>query len=797
LLVRTRLLILLAVTVAGMAPAEPAAAESGRPATIRDGAARFQVLSPTLIRLEYAPGGRFENAPTLTALDRSGPRIRVRTKTTSSVTVIKTPKMVLRYRSDSGPFGPSNLAATFEVGGRRQTVHPAFPGPSTARADTPPPVATQPNPGTAEPRTRGNLGGWYRGLDGQNGPVPLHEGILSRDGWYLLDDSISPRLIEGGSWFSPRPRQDHGPADHVQLDDPYEENVPYQDAYLFAYGDDYAAGLRDFRDLTGPAPLLPRKAMGNWFSRYAFFSAREYQRLVARFRAARVPLDVLVIDTDFKSPNPWNGWQWTPVFGPDPAGFLRWAHTKGLEVGLNVHPSISRVDPAFPAADATAGGLPADSGRCKIHLQDEGAECAVFDWARPEHVAAYFGLHAPFEDQGADFWWLDWNSDESDARAPGLTPDAWINSLYAARQANRGNRWLALSRIGSSFWNYHAAMPGVWAEHRNAIHFTGDAFPTWAMLDFQIRMTTAEGAGIGLPYVSHDIGSFHGDQLPADMYVRWVQFGAFQPILRLHSNHGRRLPWEYGPRAERIASGFLRLRAALVPYLYTAARQAYDTGLPIARAMYLGWPGARQAYRFDGQYMLGDDLLVAPVTEPGPHAAKRVWFPPGRWVDVFTGRVHLGGAARTLRVPLERLPAFARAGAVVPRQPEPRIRGGQADPLALDVYAGAGGSSHLYEDAGEGFGYRDGRFARTPLRWNEQANALTIGAARGSFPGMRSGRRYLLRFVGLSRPRRVTVATGGASRELRGWSYDPATRRLEVATGRLPIRAAAVVVVEP
>ena len=209
---------------------------------IRDGSARFQVLSPTLIRLEYAADERFEDAPTLTALHRRARKTRVRTEIVDGVRVIRTPRATLRYGVGSGPFGPTNLTLAIEVAGKRQTVHPAFTGASTAHADTPPPFATQPNPGDPAPRTQGNLGGWYRALDGQSGPVPLHDGILSRDGWYLLDDSISPRLIEGGRWYSPRP-------DHAG---------PYQDGYLFAYGHDYAAGLRDFRDLTGAAPLLPR-----------------------------------------------------------------------------------------------------------------------------------------------------------------------------------------------------------------------------------------------------------------------------------------------------------------------------------------------------------------------------------------------------------------------------------------------------------------------------------------------------------------------------------------------------------
>ena len=780
MLTRIRRLLVLAMAISACAGPGQAAAKGG-PVVIHDGQARFEVLSPTLIRLEYAEDKVWEDGPTLTALHRGAPHAKVSSRVVDGVRVIRTPRAVLRYTRHSGPFGPSNLALTIEVGGKRQTVNPSFTGVTTARAESPPPVATQPNPGDPAPRTAGNLGGWYRGLDGQSGPVPLHDGILSRDGWYLLDDSISPLLVEGGGWYAPRP-------DHAG---------PYQDGYLFAYGHDYAAGLRDFRDLTGAAPLLPRRAFGNWFSQYTFFSATDYRRLLAKFRAEKVPLSVLVVDTDFKAPNPWNGWSWTQVFGPDPAGFLSWAHRQGVDVALNVHPSITRADPAFPAADSTAGGLASDSGRCQIHLHDPSASCAVFDWARREQVAAYFSLHAPFEQQGVDFWWLDWNNDESDARAPGLTPDTWINSLYAQREAARGRRWLALSRIGSSFWNYQAAMPGAWAEHRSAIHFTGDAYATWPMLDFEVRMTTAEGAGIGLPYVSHDIGSFHGEQLPSDMYVRWLQFGAFQPILRLHSDHGYRLPWQYDKRAERIASGFMRLREALIPYVYTAARRAYDTGLPIARPMYLRWPGAPQAYKFDGQYMLGSDLLVAPVTKPGSVASKRVWFPPGRWIDIFTGQVRRGGHAALVHAPLERMPVFARAGAVIPRQPNPNVRAGQPESLALDVYAGASGSSELYEDDGEGFGYRHGQFARTSLRWRDRAEALTIAGARGGFPRMRAQRRYLLRFVGVQRPRAVTISAGGRSHQIKHWSYDPSRGWLEVATPAVGVRAGATVRLVP
>jgi hypothetical protein len=764
-----RLMLVSIAAAAALAPGAPAAAAPG-PVKITDGPARFTVLSPTLIRLEYAADENFEGRPSLTAVNRALPGARVRTKVVDGLRVIRTDRMLLRYRLGSGPFDASNLSLTLR-GGLRRTVAPSFPPAGTIDRQPPPltqPPKTDPDP---SPPTEGNLGGWYRALDGQAGPVELHDGILSRAGWYLLNDSASPLLTADG-WFEPRP----------------EREGPYQDGYLFGYGHDYALGLLDFRRLTGPAPLLPRRAFGIWFSRFKFYSARAYHRLVAAFREHRVPLDVLVIDTDFKAPRSWNGWQWSPQFGPDPAGFMRWAHSKGLHVGLNAHPSISTEDPSYGAADAAAGGLIDDGGRCAVRFKEPEAKCGVWDWARPAHAASYFSLHEPFELAGADFWWLDWAGDTSDASAPGLTPDTWINSLYARRARARGQRWATLSRIGASYWDYDAAGAGAWAEHRSSIHFTGDTYSTWEMLDFQSRFTAAEGAGIGHPYVSHDIGGFLGRELAEDLYVRWIQFGAFQPILRLHSDHGRRLPWEYGKRARKISSGFLRLRESFVPYIYTLARQAYDSGLPIARPMYLDWPRSESAYRADGQYMLGDQLLVAPVTKPGNRARARVWFPPGEWVDIFTGERHRGPRAERLSVPLELMPVFARAGAVIPRQPyTSHIGNGRVDPLRVDVTAGADGAFTLYEDDGDGYAYERGDSSRTRLRWREGANraTLAIGRAVGRYGRQPRSRGYELTVRGIERPARLTLRAGGAARRLAGWRYDATARVLVAEIGRL------------
>ncbi len=639
------------------------------------------------------------------------------------------------------------------------------------------------------------LGGWRRSLDHVSGPVDLHEGMLSRAGWYLLDDSATAVLAPGG--FEVRNRE-----------------AGYQDLYLFAYGPRYDRGLRDLRALTGAAPLLNRKAFGVWFSRWWPYGEADWHALVERFRAERVPLDTISVDTDYKAVHDpagaavasqvagapggqysWNAWDWNRGLYPDPARFFAWAHEQGIAVGLNVHPSIDDRDPRFAATQSAAGGALTEDPGCRVVQADITGRCMVFDLTRPEQLRAYFALHAPFERAGADFWWLDWCCDATSADAPGLTPDTWINRQYFDRQQARGSRWPAFQRIGASFqlgFDGNGGT-GAFAEHRYTIQFTGDTCATWPFLAFAAQFTAAE-ASIGLPYVSHDIGTFFAqnpdgicskelspyiapasNSLSDEMYVRWVQLGTFQPLERLHSHHGKRLPWEYGEPARSIAARFLRLRESLVPYLYTLSRHAHDTGLTMARPLYMSWPGLDAAYAHPSQYTLGRDLLVAPVAAPGDPATVNVWFPPGVWVDWFTGERHRGPATETLSVPLERMPLFARAGSIVPTQPDvPTTATRPPARLVLVAHAGSG-RTRIYDDAGTGFGYRRGAFSFTPVvqRQRKRTVRMRIGPATHAIPARRA---YTVVLVGVHRPRSVRVDR----RRIESWTYDAGRRTLTV-----------------
>ncbi|GAB3261033.1 glycoside hydrolase family 31 protein [Kineosporia babensis] len=501
------------------------------------------------------------------------------------------------------------------------------------------------------------LGGYRRGLDGVDGVARTTPGLLFQDGWSLLDDTASALWQPKTKKVTQRAAVSGG----------------YQDGYVFGYGQDYDTALSDLSRLTGPTLLLPKWAYGVWYAEYYDRTAADFQDvIVPRFKAEGVPLDVLVVDTDYKTPDLWNGWSIDTTKFPDPKGFFDWAKQQGLHTTLNIHPSIMGNDPLFPAAQERAKGKLSRSG-C-----NGGPDCYTFDWGDPDQLAAYLNLHDEMESYGVDFWWLDWCCDASRSTLPGVTPDAWINQQYAERNGFAFSR--AYGSLQAGGYGNPAPVPtGPWADKRTTLHFTGDTISTWASLQAQVGHAPAEGAATGLAAVSHDIGGHTGGlqepgsepgstKLPDDLYARWVQLGTFQPIDRLHSNHSDRLPWQYGPAAEASAKKFLKLRRTLLPYTYKAAQEATRTGTPITRPLYLAYPKEQEAYATAGsQYLYGPDLLVAPATSPGTSATTSVWFPPGStWIDGFTGKKYRGGTTAEITTTLDTMPVFVRSGARVP-----------------------------------------------------------------------------------------------------------------------------------
>jgi Glycosyl hydrolases family 31/Domain of unknown function (DUF5110)/IPT/TIG domain/NPCBM-associated, NEW3 domain of alpha-galactosidase/Carbohydrate binding module (family 6) len=651
--------------------------------------------------------------------------------------------------------------------------------------------------GSAAPAVQdlGYLGGYTRGFDTATYSQPgyscpsgtptasqctatlpeTHPGILDQAGYRLLDDTDSAVWTKDG-WVEPRPA-----------------GGDLQDGYLFVYGDNYQQALENLNQLTGPSPLLDESNFGVWYSDYYPYSTSDYENtLIPQFRANNVPLDDLSVDTDWKSPNDWDGWEWNSSLFPDPDSFLSWAKSQGIDVTLNVHASIADNDPQLAATQAIAGG-PLTASSCF------SGSCQVWDWSQVAQAESYFALHQPFESAGVDFWWLDWCCDSSTVSMPGLTPDDWINHLYAMDLANKGQRGFVLSRTGSSYQNPDEVYPaGPWSGHTSTLAFTGDTWGTWNTLAFEAQLS-ADEASIDEPYVSDDIGSFLGPppgnpQDDSDLYARWVQLGTFQPVLRLHSSAGNRLPWDYPATADSVASSFLRLREALVPYTYTLADESVNTGLPITRPLYLDYPSQPAAYDYPAEYLYGPDMLVAPVTAPGSVTTQTVWFPPGTWTDWFTGATFTGPATRTLTVPLDRMPVFVKAGGIIPEQaPMEHVGADPSAPTALRVYPGGNGTFTLYQDAGSGLGYQQGQYSLTTVTTATQGpvSTVSIGPSRGSYPGEPDTRSFDADLTGLSRP--LAVLVNGQPLAPSSWSYDAGTHSVTVPLAGLARAASAQV----
>lgn len=635
------------------------------------------------------------------------------------------------------------------------------------------------------------LGGYRRGLDGVSGgsPVVTTPGLLNKDGWYLLDDTPSALYDTVTRKVTRRP--DHGGA-------------PYQDGYVFGFGHDYKQALADLAALTGPPALLPQWAYGVWYSEYIDRTAADYRdEILPAFRAEGVPLDVLVTDTDFKAVNNWSGWEMDPAKFPDPEGFFDWSAAQGLHNTLNVHPSILASDPQFAQAQATAKGKLAEGGCASgAGVQDN---CHTFDFGDPDQLKAYMDLHRTMDQQGNDFWWLDWCCDASQSSMPGVTPDAWINQQYAA--ARPDDRGFVLSRAYGSLqaggYSGQQALPtGPWADKRTTVHFTGDTSSTWGVLRQEVGYTPGESAATGMAAITHDIGG-HNDttglagsetfvdggklrttyKLPDDLYARWVQFGAFQPIDRLHSNHSDRLPWQYGAAARRSADRFLNLRENLVPYTYSLAEEAHRTGVPIVRPTYLEYPDEPQAYAVaNSEYFYGSDVLVAPATTPGDSATTSVWFPPGRWTDYFTGKTYSGGATHDITTGLESMPVFVKAGGVLPTRTHDVPHGDHTalTDVTLSVSTGAPGSYSLYEDDGA----TAPKSATTRIRYRQAGShhTVSISPVKGSYPGQVSERRWTVTFLGGEAP--VKVAADGVRLSPDAYHWDTGTGRLTVTLPR-------------
>ncbi len=672
------------------------------------GNTRVTVLTSRLLRIEHGAPEAFTDAATQTVWFRDLGAVAFQAEQHGSRLTVTTDDAVFAVNTASGRL----LYAQF--GGRR-----------------------------VRPSKKHNLKGTARTLDATFGPIPLKDGVLSSDGLALLDDSKS-LLLEADGMVAAR-------------------KAPERDVYVFAFGRDYISAVQTLFRLTGSVPLVPRFALGNWWSRYYPYSQAEYEKLMVRFAEKQIPFTVATVDMDwhwvdleghfgekFKKTwggtSGWTGYSWNTELFPDYKGFLRFLHTQNLKVTLNLHPAdgVRHFEDAYPEM-AKAMGVDA-----------ENREPVAFDIADPKFINNYLDiLHHPYEAAGVDFWWIDWQQGTK-SRMAGLDPLWSLNHYHFLDNGRGAHRPLILSRYA-----------GV-GSHRYPLGFSGDTAMNWQVLKFQPYFT-ATAANCGYTWWSHDIGGHHFGEHDDELYVRWVQFGVFSPILRLHSTSNDlfgKEPWNYGWAAETLASEALRLRHRLIPYLYAMNARTHTEGRALCEPLYYTDPDAKDAYRCKNGYMFGSELLVCPVTSRCDAKTKRasteVYLPKGRWTHFFTGAVYKGG--RTVRVhsDLNTIPVFAKAGAIVPLSLDAGNGAGNPAQMELRLYRG-NNTFTLYEDDGETRAFEAGDCSKTVISIAETDDTLKVCVSGGAEkPYMPQTRTWTLRFCDVTACAAVSATADGA-----------------------------------
>ena len=505
----------------------------------------------------------------------------------------------------------------------------------------------------------------------------------------------------------------------------FKADTPALDAYVF-YGPGPDRILAAFTALTGRPPALPKWSFGLWLSSGGTYRDQaSIETLLDGLGRHRLPADVVHIDPWWMRGRSYCDFKWDRRAFPDPEGLIRRVHELGLKLCLWEHPYVSvesdlyahgkdkgyfalRPDGSVYVIDYGLSLAPRPDGRVRIAGPREtwNAPVAIVDPTVPDARAWFQDLHRPLLRQGVDVFKTDFGEDiPQDARFRDGRTGAEMHNLYpllynaavfevTAEEKGRGLVWGRSGTAGSQ---------------RFPVGWSGDPASDFDSLAATVRGGLSAGMS-GIAFWSHDIGGYRGSPDP-ELYVRWAQFGLFSSHSRMHGDSPRE-PWLFGKEALAIVRKYAGLRYRLFPYILSTALGARLTGMPLIRALPLAFPNDPSVAAWDHEYMFGPWFLVAPVTRrladlgrssgsPAGPPRFPVYLPPGEWIDYWTGRRHRGPAVVDVAVPLDIMPLFVRAGAIIPMTKRTmRIPESAVDPLEIELYPFGSSSYAFLEEEG-------------------------------------------------------------------------------------------------
>ncbi|HEY1464225.1 MAG TPA: glycoside hydrolase family 31 protein [Terriglobales bacterium] len=525
--------------------------------------------------------------------------------------------------------------------------------------------------------------------------------------------------------------------------------------YYFFYGPDLDKVVAGYRELTGQAPMFGKWAYGFWQCKNRYKSTDEIVGVAQKYRDMHIPVDDIVQD--------WFWWNRKGEFVfnknyPDPKGMVDQLHKLNFHLMISIWPFF---EPGSTNYDyMNKQGWFVDKFKYAKPPYHTDA-MAVYDATNPEARKFYWDqVNKGLFSLGIDAWWMDTTEPETEGQEDNIllghklfagSGDRYVNAYSMLDTAGIYQGQRAASDQKRVFILSRSAFSG--SQRNSVTAWSGDINSDF----FSLRRQVPAGLNFalsGIPYWTTDIGGFvfgsPNDPAFRELFIRWFQYGTFNPILRVH---GTRNPdenelWSYGPDAQKILVKFDDLRYRMLPYIYSLAWKTTSEGYTPMRPLVMDFRTDVRAQNIGDQYMYGPAFLVNPITEPAA-TSRMLYLPDAKWYDFWNGTSQSGGRMISSIASLDRLPLFVRAGSILPLGPTMEWSTQKAeDPIELRIYRGADGDFTLYEDENDTYDYEKGAYATIPMHWDDAKQTLIIGDRKGQFPGMLESRNFQIVFVG-------------------------------------------------